>query len=328
MKERTTLTPQPLSVTTPSNAPPPRKLQTLVALLARYGATSPEVLRAWVASASIATLVAEGQKLTTERLVKDGVILAGAAASAHAKMLPEQRAMAPAFDERLISAAVSVIDLCQRKGESRGDARATAVQLGGRNRGERRALAKRVTAQRALVYTTAITLAGGDPVRRAALDAAWGEGADPAHLATSHAAIVAILREVMAEARSRKVPVSVDDAWIDAHARLAESLEQAAGDAAVRADDGDVGQGEVAWWRGAALWFLRQMADQVDAVHTIDARVDRLPLGGLKSVLRHPPAKKKQKKGDAKKGEAKGEVAKEPEPAKVEPATRDAAKPA
>ena len=209
--------------------------------------------------------------------MREGVILAGAAASTHAKMLPDQRALAPAFDER-------------------------------------RALAKRVSAQRALVYTTAITLAGGDPVRRAALDEALGRGRRPAHLASSHAAIVAILREVVADARSRKGPVSVTDAWIDAHARLAANLEQVAEDAAARSKDGEVAQGEVAWWRGVALWFLRQMADQVDAVNAADPRVARLPLGGLKSILRHPPAKKKQKKGAEKKDEAKVDAARKDEP--------------
>jgi hypothetical protein len=151
----------------------------------------------------------------------------------------------------------------------------------------------------------------------AADDAVEGDGAAreaPEHLARSLVDLVGLLREFVADARARKVSTTVTDAWIDRQMSLAAELDQVTDKADARPAAGAVAQGDVAWWRGAALWFLRQAADMIDAAHEGDPRIAKLPLGNLRSVVRRPRAAKK--KPEAKKPDA------------AKPSAPDAAKPA
>jgi hypothetical protein len=51
-------------------------------------------------------------------------------------------------------------------------------------------------------------------------------------------------------------------------------LQQTAGVAV----EGDVGYGDVAWWRGIALWFLKQIVDVIDVARANDPRIRAVPL--------------------------------------------------
>jgi hypothetical protein len=318
MKERTSIAPEKPSGTTAAQTAAP-VLYTLSALHARFGAAPSSELAARLAQAPVGALVTEGQRLTTARLVREAPGVISAAMTIVAQLGPEQRDLLPALDGGFFRAAVTVIRTCDQKGESRGVAVDSAARLTRDNRAMRRALAKRAKAQRSIVYAAANALAGADPARKERLDAAWGRGEAPEHLARSLAELTELLREFVADARAKKVSTAVTDAWIDRQAALAAELEQVAVRADARAAVGEVAQGDVAWWRGAALWFLRQMADMIDAAHEVDLRVPKLPLGNLRTVVRRPRAAKK--KPAAKKPDA-------PEAKKPDASAPDASKPA
>lgn len=65
-------------------------------------------------------------------------------------------------------------------------------------------------------------------------------------------------------------------------AKLLKSAERARGVAV----EGDVGYGDVAWWRGIALWFLKQIVDVIDVARANDPRIRAVPLGSLRAVFK------------------------------------------
>jgi len=300
MRERSSIAPDSASDTSP--AQPTATLYTLTALVARYGAASPDELNGRLALAPVAALVTEGLRVTTARLVREAPTVLGAAMTIVAQLQPDQRDLLPALDDGFFRAAVTAIHTCERKGESRQAAVGSAEGLARGHRSVRSALATRVKAQRKVVYAAATSLTGGDPARKQRLDAAWGRGEAPEHLARSLVELAGLLREFLVDARARKVSTTVTDAWIDRQMALAAELDQVTDKADARPTVGAVALGDVAWWRGAALWFLRQAADMIDAAHEGDPRIAKLTLGNLRAVVRRPRAAKK--KPEAKKPDA------------------------
>ena len=131
-----------------------------------------------------------------------------------------------------------------------------------------------------------LSLAAGDPDRRAELDAAWGSGDDPSHLATSLSSLVTITRAIVADAKKRGVTVSLSDAWLDEQAALATKLLKATQRVGRGVVEGQVAQGDVAWWRGIALWFLKQIVDTISVARESDPRIREIPLGSLRATLK------------------------------------------
>jgi hypothetical protein len=320
MQERLSTPPAKPADTSPAAA----ATALLAALLARFGSVPHATLRDRFAQASLLTLVTDGQRVTTERLVREApAVIAGALAIVE-QLLPEQRDLLVALDDDLFAGAATALDVCRQKGESRGTATRTVKQARKGHQTARHDALKRAQARRAIVYATASTLASGDPARKARLDEAWGRGDQPEHVAGSLTELVAILRELVADARARKQPTRVTAAWIDRQASAADELAQVSDRAGGLVAQGDVAQGDVAWWRGAALWFLRQMADLVDAAHEADPRVARLALGALRAVVRRPRSAKK-KKPDAEKKAPAEKTSATKDAATKDAATKDAA---
>ncbi|MFO0601589.1 MAG: hypothetical protein U0324_00375 [Polyangiales bacterium] len=294
MQPRTSVLPAAAATTTPSKRSPQVTVYTLAALAARLGVTTAEEVALRLRGAPVASLVAEGARITTERLAREAPNLIGGAMTIVAQLAPDQRPLLPALDEAFFRAAVTSLDECARRGESRTAARGSAEGAARGHRKERDALAERAKSQRKVVYAAAQALAGADPARKQRLDDAWGRGDAPGHLARSLGELAAALRELASSARAAKVPVAVTDEWIAEQEALAADLAKASSRADARAAEGDVAQGDVAWWRGASLWFLRQMADMIDAAHEADPRVARLALGDLRPAIRRPRAPKKK----------------------------------
>lgn len=286
MQQRASQLPAPLVVTTPSLAPGDPGAYTLDSLRQRLGlAERPRVL-AYVALAPVATLVEEGGRVSTERLVREGTRIFGLALDVVSTADADRRVLLPALDEPMITAAVTALVTCDALSSSRVEAADKSAAQGTKRRSTRASLVGKVTAARKLTYAAALSLAAGDPDRRKQLDDAWGSGDDPEHLASSLTKLVTITRSVVAGARARGVSVSLQDAWLDAQDSLARELTRAVENADAAVADGPVGQGEVAWWRGVVLWFVRQMVDTIDAARASDPRIRKIPLGDLQKVLR------------------------------------------
>jgi hypothetical protein len=286
MKQRLTETPPPVGNTSPSMVPGAAVSYTLASLTQRLGAAERPQVLAYVAHAPIATLVEEGSRVNTDRLVTEGVRVVGLAVDVLGRADEGQRMLMPALGDAMLRACVGALSTCQSTCAARV---VTVVRNGAQVRqrkGARGALAEQVVTQREIVYTAAVSLAGHDPARTRELDEAWGSGDDPKHLATSLAALVVVTRAIAADARKRGVAVTLTEAWLAEQEALAAKLLKQAERAAGHASDGDVGQGDLDWWRGVALWLLKQVVDAVDVARKADPRIRAIPLGTLRNALK------------------------------------------
>ncbi len=286
MQQRASQLPAPLVVTTPSLAPGDPGAHTLESLRQRLGLAERSRVLAYVALAPVPSLVEEGGRVSTARLVREGTRIFGLALDVVSTADADRRALLPALDEPMICAAVSALVTCDELGSSRVAATDKSAAQGSKRRSARASLVGKVTVARKVTYAAALSLAGGDPERRAQLDDAWGSGDEPEHLASSLTKLVALTRGIVAGARARGVSVSVEDAWLDAQDALARQLTRAVEKADASVAEAPVGQGEVAWWRGIALWFVRQMVDAIDVARESDPRIRKIALGDLQKVLR------------------------------------------
>lgn len=286
MANRSSQLPAALVVTTPSMVPGAPVTHSLESLRQRLGTVARSQVIAYVALAPVATLVESGNRVSTARLVREGTRILGLALDVYDQADETQRALMPALDDALLCAAVSALDTCDTESDAREQVVTKGAAQGTKRRGTRATLVQKVTSARKVVYTAAITLSGADPKRRKQLDDAWGAGDNPDHLARSLKDLTTITREIIVEARARKVSVSIEDALLDAHDALAAQLERATEKVAAPTADAPIAQGTIAWWRGIALWFIRQALDAVETARESDPRIRKIPLGELRSSLR------------------------------------------
>jgi hypothetical protein len=286
MKQRASQIPPPAPTTSPSLAPGAVVTHTLVSLMQRFGVVEQPQVLAYVAHAPIATLVTEGSRVSTQRVLDEGVRIVGVAVEELGRADDTRRALMPTLDEPMLRACVSALATVKSLSVVRVAATdKTDTQIRQR-KDARSTLAEQVSARRAILYTAALALAGADPDRRVDLDDAWGSGDDPRHIATSSTALVTIARAIAADARKRGVTVSLTDAWLTELDTLAAKLLKITDRAEGKAIDGEVGQGDVAWWRGISLWFLKQIVDVLDTARASDRRIRAVPLGALRSVFK------------------------------------------
>jgi len=108
--------------------------------------------------------------------------------------------------------------------------------------------------------------------------------------------------ELRAEAKAAGARVLLDDGFEAKLRADASSLRARAS----RVDDvAPPRQGDRAWDRGVAAWFVLQVVDAFGSANALDPTVPRIGLQQLRPALR-PKASKKPARG-AKKGEGKGE---------------------
>ncbi len=286
MKQRASQIPPPQVNTSPSLAPGAAATHTLASLTQRLGTATRVQIVAYVALAPIATFVDEGTRVSTARVVEEGTRIVGLAVEVLDRADAEQRALMPALDEAMLCACTSALATCGAIDVARASVTSKNSGQAKQRKSARGALAGQAATRRTILYTAAISLAAADPGRRVELDDAWGSGDDPSHLATSLSSLVTIARAIVADAKKRGVTVSLTDAWLDEQAALATKLLKATQRVGRGVVEGQVAQGDVAWWRGIALWFLKQIADTISVARKSDPRIREIPLGSLRAALK------------------------------------------
>jgi hypothetical protein len=297
MKERISVHPPASTATSatgndPADAAPTRF--TLRELTRQHKAVAVDEIVARFPDSSLDAVVADGQRVTTERLVRGATAILGAGLAILEKLTPSQRELVLGLDAGFFSAAISATNICAQKGSVRDNAVTSADNVAVSARSQRNGLAVRVKTRRTVVYNTALSLAGTDPTFKVRLDEAWGSGDTHAHYAASLHAITMVTRDLLKHLKAKKISTQVTTAWLDRQAALAEEATAAIERADVGAvPGGTVAQGEVAWWRGVVVWFLRTMANTLNGARMEDVRIPALPLGNLRSIVYHARAKKR-----------------------------------
>lgn len=297
MKQRLSEAPPPGASTTPSLAPGANATYTLASLLLQLGAVERAQVLAYLAPGSTAKLVDEGGRVNTDLLVREGVRIVGLTLDVLGRADDKQRMLMPALNNPMLACCAAALSTCQSVESKRSGATS-------RNGAQTRLFkavhaisAEKVATQRKVIYAAAVSLAGADSTHREDLDKAWGSGDEPAHLADSLGKLVGVTRAIITDARKRGVTVAITDAWLKEQEALAAKLRKQL-EGKGTSSDGDVGQGDLEWWRGIAMWFLKQIVDTVDVAHEADPRVKAIPLGALRRVFKRSGKPTRKAKGE------------------------------
>lgn len=279
--------------------PPPEKLDaaaattaksdavvyTLALLLQRFGRSEPERIDAYVGAADVADMVGAGQRISTARIVRDGVRILGGAGAFLAMASESQREELVAIDATLLSVAVTsleIADAAQRAIDLQKGA-SSAVRNTSKTRGanaERKARQRRATLHEALV-----TLTCGDDDWKVKVDEAMGAAEDAAAVADSIELQVAVGRKLVAWAKKRGVSCPLNEAYFAKTLQLAESCRTLGAEGTAPASRDGINQGEVNRLDGRCLWLLKRVVDCFDVAHAADPTIPKLAVLSLRSVF-------------------------------------------
>lgn len=272
----------------------PSPMHTPASLVERHGEADRTTIAGFVWGVSSAELFARGQRIATSRLVTDGAAMLGEASDFMAVATREQRVLLVSITGAFLSAAASAL----RQAELL-DGRRTKRITTQKNRRD----AKKVDASRAMsegrarrdVYRANLITQCGD-------DGAWKKRIDDAccpvstldELADSLDAMAREGRSLVTSLAREKRPSALDAQWFEAltaeATRLRERAKATVGANARLA----VRKGEINWWEGVCLWFLKAAYDVFARANAVDPAVPKLTLGGLRSTLVPNQTRKKK----------------------------------
>lgn len=272
-------------------------LFTVEQLQARYGTSSEGEILSFVGGRAKEDLVADGRRVATRRLVKEGTRIYGAAADFFDRASPAQLRELPTLTATFLKAAISAVAHGAAL-EARFEAhtgkvnRAREVRASAADETERKAAARREVLHAALV-----ALAGNSPGSLKALRDAYGTGASSNH-GESLRDLVKVGRALLADSApemvARRQGTRLDEAYFQAVESLARDHDQAFQAAKALASKPAVTQGELDYWDGINLWFLDTLVAMFDAGHQADPTIPALQLISLRALLRPTAAPRKK----------------------------------
>jgi hypothetical protein len=273
----------------------PSEEPTLEQLVARFKPASRAQILAFVGKAPTATLVRNGERATTARVRKDGVRLFTAAADFLAVATPAQKQLLLGLTETFLAAGVSALSECVAVGGAAKSKKGEQVLQRGRAVSLVEALEEEAATRRDVLYMACVPLAGGDPAWTRRLDDAWSrDDRSRASLADSLARLATEARALALDATARGVEHALDETYLQATADLAEQLKGADEKASAAVPGQNVTQGDVNWWRGACIWFIKTLVDIFASARRGDPRIPAQRLATLKSLFAHSSQKPKR----------------------------------
>ena len=268
---------------------------TLEALIARFKLVSRAQILTFIGKARAATLVRSGERATTLRVRKDGVRLFTAAANFLAIATDDQKKLLLGATDAFLTAGVSALSVCVTVGGTAKSKKGEQALLRGRAVSVVEAIEEEAATRRDVLYTACLPLTGGDPVWTQRLDDAWSrDDRTRASLADSLARLVTEARELARDATARGVEHGLDEAYLHATTELATQLKGADEKVAASVSTQNVAQGDVNWWRGTCIWFIKTLVDIFASARRGDPRIPELRLATLKALFSHPPPKSKR----------------------------------
>jgi len=273
----------------------PTKEPTLEELVARFKLVSRAQVFALVGKARAATFVRSGERATTARVRKDGVRLFTAAADFLAIATDDQKKLLLGATDAFLRAGVSALSECVTVGGAAKHTKSDQALQRGRAVSIVGELAAEAATRRDVLYTACLPLTGGDPVWTQRLDDAWSrDDRTRASLADSLARLVTEARELARDATARGVEHGLDEAYLHATADLAAQLKSADEKAVATASTQNVAQGDVNWWRGTCIWFIKTLVDIFASARRGDPRIPELRPMTLKSLFSRMSTKPKR----------------------------------
>lgn len=275
---------------------------TPLTLVKQHGEVSRDAVTVYIAGTPVADILEQGQRVSTARVESDGVRILGDVTDFLATASSEQRALIGGIDGPFLAAACTALVYVSKLGATvarrkkvRKDREKAATSLAQQQMTDGRA-------RRDLYCANLLTLCGGDEVREARVRAAQSAAETPAELADAYDKVADEAQEIQTSFRAEKRACFVDDAWIARVRAEAKTLRKST-TPGVAAKHGEP-IGELAWWEGACVWFLKTAVAVFGRAHTVDARVPKLQARALRSVLTPSRMRKRAKKSAPKGNDA------------------------
>ncbi|MFO0652816.1 MAG: hypothetical protein U0326_41755 [Polyangiales bacterium] len=263
----------------------PPVIHTAASLVAMYGEADRDTIAAFVWGVTATELFARGQRVSTARLVEDGVVMLGDVGDFLATATPAQRELLASINGRFLSAASSALlqaetlggRLTRRKTSQRTQRQAievntVKVMIAGR-------------ARRDIYRSNLIAQCGDDSAWKGRIDDACCAVATPMELADSLDSLAREGRSLFAHIASEKRECALDAAYLQKITKDATDLRDDAKATVGASSKAGLRKGDIDWWEGVSLWFLKSALDLFAKAHVVDPSIPKLSPGGLRSTL-------------------------------------------
>jgi hypothetical protein len=278
----------------------PESVYTLAELVVRWGKATEDEVLVYLEGIPKAKLVAEGAAVATPRIDKDTARTYGNLSDFLATATDEQRDHIPALTDDLVRCAIWTAYQATLKYDARTAARTGASAAREARVTEALGKLEQGKARREQLRSGLRLLAGQDPVRLQAIDAAYGTAADAKELASALDSLVERGRALLADKSpamvARRKGSRLTKAWLDQAATLAGEVRKAGDLARSTLAASPVSQAEVDYWDGMALALFDLLIDMCDSGNKADPTVPRLVPIALRSYF--TPTRKKSAKGE------------------------------
>ncbi len=264
-------------------APPAN--HTAASLVARHGQADRAAIEGFVWGVSATELFERGLRVSTARLVEDGVVILGDASDFLLTATPAQRALIVAVNGAFLSAASSAMlqaeqasgRLTRRQSSQRSqrqakDANATKAMTAGR-------------ARREIYRSNLIAQCGDDAGWKGRIDDVCGSVSTPMELADSLDLLVREGRALVSHLTSEKRPCAITTEWLQTITDDGKKVREAAQSTVGANSKVGLRRGDLDWWEGVTLWFLKSALDVFAKAHAVDPSIPKLSPGGLRSTL-------------------------------------------
>ncbi len=276
---------QAATITVRSSTLAPPANHTVSSLVTRHGQADRAAIEGFVWGVSTTELFGRGQRVSTARLLDEGVVILGDASDFLLTATPAQRALVVAISGPFLSAACSAMlqaeqvsgRLTRRQSSQRSqrkvkDTAASKAMNAGR-------------ARREIYRSNLIAQCGDDTGWKGRIDDACAAVSTPTELADSLDTMVREGRALVSHLTSEKRQCAISSEWLQAITEDARKMREAAKPTVGTSSKLGLRRGDLDWWEGVALWFLKCALDVFAKAHAVDPSIPKLSPGALRSTL-------------------------------------------
>lgn len=271
------------AVTTPKSE---AVVYTLALLIQRFGRADAEHVEAAIGAADTEALVTSGQRISTARILRDGVRIVGHAGAFLAIATEAQREELIMVDATLLSVVTTALEraeTAQRELDRQKNASST-VRSNAKDRGGK--AVRKARLRRATLHEALLTATCGDVDWKRQVDEVNGAAESAAELADAIERQVAVGRKLVAWAKKRGASCALTEAYFTKTLSIAADAHKLGAEGVAPAPRDGTNQGEVNRLDGVCLWFLKRVIDTFDVAHEADPSIPKLPVLSLRAVFR------------------------------------------